>query len=164
MAKGKKFSSEDKHTAMVAYAEGKILREIADSLGCHLMTVFGWKKRDEPQNWEQYRELAIREKNQVAVAEARRNFAQTLKTWQDNSNNAAAATNVMLRKILAELKREEEAYKKALESDPSAKPPKPKRWEIAIDGRLDLRKEDGSWRIIYWALTSDFHKFEEEPL
>ncbi len=44
------------------------------------------------------------------------------------------------------------------------KPPEPKRWEIAIDGRLDLRKENGNWKMTYWALTSDFHKFEEEPL
>jgi hypothetical protein len=50
-------------------------------------------------------------------------------------------------------------------AETKAKPPVPaKKWEIAVDGRLDLRKQDGDWKIIYWELVSDFLKFEEKPL
>ena len=44
------------------------------------------------------------------------------------------------------------------------KPPEPKKWEIVIDGRLDLRKQNGDWKITYWRLIPPFLKFEEEPL
>lgn len=44
------------------------------------------------------------------------------------------------------------------------KPPEPKKWEIVVDGRLDLRKENGDWKIAYWELVSDFKKFEQKPL
>ena len=30
--------------------------------------------------------------------------------------------------------------------------------------RLDLRKEDGDWKMTYWRLIPPFLKFEEEPL
>jgi hypothetical protein len=44
------------------------------------------------------------------------------------------------------------------------KPPEPKKWEIVVDGRLDLRKHNGDWKITYWRLIPPFLKFEEEPL
>ncbi len=45
------------------------------------------------------------------------------------------------------------------------KPPDPaKKWEIVIDGRLDLREHNGDWKITYWRLIPPFRKFEEEPL
>ena len=44
------------------------------------------------------------------------------------------------------------------------KPPEPKKWEIVVDGRLDLRKQNGNWRITYWQLIPPFLKFEEKPL
>ncbi len=39
-----------------------------------------------------------------------------------------------------------------------------KKWEIVVDGRLDLRLEDGVWKITYWRLIPPFLKFEEGPL
>ena len=46
-----------------------------------------------------------------------------------------------------------------------AVPPEPaKKLEIIVDGRLDLRKENGEWKIIYWELIPPFQKFEESPL
>jgi hypothetical protein len=49
------------------------------------------------------------------------------------------------------------------ESKPN--PPDPaKKWEIIVDARIDLRKEDDDWKIIYWRLIPPFLKFEEEPL
>lgn len=39
-----------------------------------------------------------------------------------------------------------------------------KKWEIVVDGRLDLRLEDGNWKITYWRLIPPFLKFEEELL
>jgi hypothetical protein len=44
------------------------------------------------------------------------------------------------------------------------KPPEPKEWEIVVDGRLDLRKQNGDWKITYWQLIPPFLKFEEKPL
>lgn len=44
------------------------------------------------------------------------------------------------------------------------KPPEPKKWEIVVDGRLDLRKQNGDWKITYWQLIPPFLKFEEKPL
>jgi hypothetical protein len=44
------------------------------------------------------------------------------------------------------------------------KPPKPQKWNIVVDGRIDLRREDGIWKITYWKLVSDFLQFEWEPL
>ena len=44
------------------------------------------------------------------------------------------------------------------------KPPEPKKWEIVVNGRLDLREHNGDWKITYWKLVSDFLKFEWEPL
>jgi len=38
------------------------------------------------------------------------------------------------------------------------------KWEIVVDGRLDLQKEDDDWKITYWKLIPPFLKFEEEPL
>ncbi|MFC1718843.1 nuclear transport factor 2 family protein, partial [Candidatus Poribacteria bacterium] len=38
------------------------------------------------------------------------------------------------------------------------------KWEVIVNGQLDLRKEDGDWRITYWRLIPDFIKFEKEPL
>ena len=44
-------------------------------------------------------------------------------------------------------------------------PPNPaKKWEIVVDGRIDFRKEDDDWKIIYWRVMPDFLKFEEKPL
>ena len=39
-----------------------------------------------------------------------------------------------------------------------------KKWELVVNGRLDLRKEDDDWKITYWRLIPPFLKFEEEPL
>lgn len=45
------------------------------------------------------------------------------------------------------------------------KPPEPaKKWNIVVNGRLDLRKQNGDWKITYWQLIPPFLKFEEEPL
>lgn len=45
------------------------------------------------------------------------------------------------------------------------KPEEPaKKWEVVVDGRLDLRKEDDDWKITYWRLIPPFLKFEEKPL
>jgi len=44
------------------------------------------------------------------------------------------------------------------------KPPEPKKWEIIVDGRLELRKQEDEWKISYWKLLGDFLKFESEPL
>ncbi len=44
------------------------------------------------------------------------------------------------------------------------KPPEPKKWEIVADGKLDLRKENGDWKITYWQLIPPFLKFEQKPL
>jgi hypothetical protein len=44
------------------------------------------------------------------------------------------------------------------------KPPKPQKWDIIVNGRLDLREQSGGWKITYWKLVSDFLKFEWEPL
>jgi hypothetical protein len=44
------------------------------------------------------------------------------------------------------------------------KPPEPKKWEIVVDGRLELRKQEDEWKISYWKLVGDFLKFESEPL
>ena len=44
------------------------------------------------------------------------------------------------------------------------KPPEPKKWDIIVNGRLDLQKQNGDWKITYWELVSDFEKFEWEPL
>ena len=44
------------------------------------------------------------------------------------------------------------------------KPPEPKKWEIVIDGKLDLKKHDDDWKIEYWELVPPFLKFEENPL
>ncbi len=40
----------------------------------------------------------------------------------------------------------------------------PEKWEVIVNGQLDLRKEDGDWKITYWRLIPDFIKFEKEPL
>jgi hypothetical protein len=39
-----------------------------------------------------------------------------------------------------------------------------KKWEIVVDGRLDLRKENDDWKITYWQLIPPFLTFKEEPL
>jgi hypothetical protein len=44
------------------------------------------------------------------------------------------------------------------------KPPDPEKWDIIVNGRLDLRKQNGDWKITYWRLASDFLKFEWERL
>jgi hypothetical protein len=44
------------------------------------------------------------------------------------------------------------------------KPPEPKKWEIVVDGKLDLRMQNGDWKITYWQLIPPFLKFEEKPL
>ena len=44
------------------------------------------------------------------------------------------------------------------------KPPEPKKWEIIVDGRLELKKQEDQWKISYWKLVGDFLKFESEPL
>ena len=44
------------------------------------------------------------------------------------------------------------------------KPPEPVKWEIIVNSRIDLRKENGDWKITFWRLIPDFIKFEEEPL
>ena len=36
------------------------------------------------------------------------------------------------------------------------KPPEPKEWEIAVDGKLELQKHNGDWKISHWMLVSDF--------
>lgn len=38
-----------------------------------------------------------------------------------------------------------------------------KKWEIVIDGRLDLRKENGDWKITFWQLIPPV-TLNEEPL
>lgn len=43
-------------------------------------------------------------------------------------------------------------------------PPEPKKWEIVVDGMLELRKQEDQWKISYWKLLGDFLKFESEPL
>ena len=44
-------------------------------------------------------------------------------------------------------------------------PPEPgNKWEIIINGKIDLQKEDGDWKIIFWQLIPPFLRFEEEPL
>ena len=48
------------------------------------------------------------------------------------------------------------------ETKPEPEPAK--KWEIIIEGRLDLRKENGDWKITFWRLIPDFIKFEEELL
>ena len=50
-------------------------------------------------------------------------------------------------------------------AETKSKPPDPaKKWEIIVNGRLDLRKENGDWKIAFWQLIPDFIKFEEEIL
>lgn len=50
-------------------------------------------------------------------------------------------------------------------AETKANPPNPaKKWEIAINGKLKLRKENGDWKIIFWQLVEPFLKFEEKPL
>ncbi len=44
------------------------------------------------------------------------------------------------------------------------KPPEPKKWEIIVDGMLELKKQEDEWKISYWKLVGDFLKFESEPL
>lgn len=44
------------------------------------------------------------------------------------------------------------------------KPPEPKKWEIIIDGKFILRKQDDEWKISYWGLIPPFLKFDEKPL
>jgi len=44
------------------------------------------------------------------------------------------------------------------------KPPEPKKWEIVVDGMLELKNQEDQWRISYWKLVGDFLKFESEPL
>jgi hypothetical protein len=44
------------------------------------------------------------------------------------------------------------------------KEPDSKRWEIIVDGRLELKKQEDEWKISYWKLVGDFLKFESEPL
>ena len=44
------------------------------------------------------------------------------------------------------------------------KPPKPQKWEIVVNGRMDLKKQNGDWKITYWKLVSDFIKFDWKPL
>ena len=44
------------------------------------------------------------------------------------------------------------------------KPPEPKKWEIVMDGMLELKNQEDQWRISYWKLVGDFLKFESEPL
>ncbi len=39
-----------------------------------------------------------------------------------------------------------------------------KKWEIVIDGRLDLRKENGDWKITFWQLIPPVLTLNEEPL
>ena len=39
-----------------------------------------------------------------------------------------------------------------------------KKWEIIIEGKINLRKENGYWKITFWQLIPDFIKFEEELL
>jgi len=50
-------------------------------------------------------------------------------------------------------------------AETKANPPNPaKKWEIAINGKLKLRKESEDWKIILWQLVEPFLKFEEKPL
>jgi hypothetical protein len=44
------------------------------------------------------------------------------------------------------------------------KEPDRKKWEIIVDGRLELKKQEDQWKISYWKLVGDFLKFESEPL
>lgn len=44
------------------------------------------------------------------------------------------------------------------------KPPEPKEWEIVVDGKINLRKQDGDWKIVHWQLIPPFLKFEERPI
>lgn len=44
-------------------------------------------------------------------------------------------------------------------------PPDPgNKWDIVVDARIDLRLEDGNWKMTYWRLIPPFLKFEEKPL
>jgi len=51
------------------------------------------------------------------------------------------------------------------ETKPVPEPATPaKKWEIVIDGRLDLRKENGDWKITFWQLIPPVLTLNEEPL
>lgn len=43
-------------------------------------------------------------------------------------------------------------------------PPEPKRWEVIVNGKLGLQKQDGEWKINFWGLIPPFIKFEENPI
>lgn len=51
------------------------------------------------------------------------------------------------------------------ETKPVPEPATPaKKWEIVIDGRLDLRKENGNWKITFWQLIPPVLTLNEELL
>lgn len=43
-------------------------------------------------------------------------------------------------------------------------PEPPKKWEIVVNGNLELQKYDGVWKITKWQLIPPFLKFEWKPL
>jgi len=43
-------------------------------------------------------------------------------------------------------------------------PPDPKQWEIAANGRFDLLRENGDWKITYWQFIPPFIRFVENPI
>jgi hypothetical protein len=108
---------------MLLYSEGMALQAIAAEIGCAYNTIVGWKSANSPQDWMLYKEIAARERTEMAIADVRRRFAETLKSWQDNASNVTTAANFLLRKIIAELKKIEE-QSKTTENDPKAKPQK----------------------------------------
>lgn len=43
-------------------------------------------------------------------------------------------------------------------------PPEPKKWEVIIDAKFELQKQNGEWKINFWGLIPPFIKFEENPI
>lgn len=80
-----KYKSEVKNNAMLLYAEGNSLQEVADEIGCHHNTVIGWKTANDPQDWETFKEVIVAEKAKAAIVEVRKKTAESVSNQLDDT-------------------------------------------------------------------------------
>ena len=80
-----RYDKASKHEAMVLYASGVPIVEIAKRLGCHFNTVDMWRAKDDPSNWEAFKATAEDERKKVSLDQIRSQASEIIKNQLEDS-------------------------------------------------------------------------------
>lgn len=100
-SKGKRYSSNFKYNAMAAWASGKYRSEadLAFELGIPLKTLREWRKKQQPQCWQEYRDSLTSKKEKLSQDKLIEEWENSIQSYCNISNN----TEDLLKRYLDEI-------------------------------------------------------------